>query len=164
MTGLHHGLSELPIRESEKIKRRKNFHSKSDKMHRATSDDDFSQAWFDCCRNVFPQSVRKAGPDVNLKNVPTNQCSILFINTGSFNRKSEFRKPENLNKPIAKGEECNITDLSLLSEFSGNNYAHVIMTAEADSLTTDTKQLLEDCGLVGCHPKKRQLSVRPCMN
>ena len=83
-------------------------------MHRATSDDDFSQAWFDGRRNVFPQSVRKAGPDVNLKNVPTNQCSILFINMGSFNRKSEFRKPENLNKPIAKGEKYNITDLSLL--------------------------------------------------
>ena len=36
-------------------------------------------------------------------------------------------------------------------EFSGINYAHVILTAEADSLSTDAKQLLEDYGLVGCH-------------
>ena len=28
------------------------------------------------------------------------------------------------------------------------------MTAEADSLTTDAKQLLEDYGLVGCHSKR----------
>ena len=31
------------------------------------------------------------------------------------------------------------------------------MTAEADSLTTDTKQLLEDCGLVGCQTKKEAI-------
>ena len=36
------------------------FHSNSDKMHRATSDDAFTtQAWFDYSRSVFPQSVRK---------------------------------------------------------------------------------------------------------
>ena len=50
---------------------------------------------------------------------------------GSFNRKSGFWKPENLNKPITKGD--------------------VILTAEADSLSTDTKELLEDNCLVGCH-------------
>ena len=72
----------------------------------------------------------------------------------SFNRKSEFRKLENLNKLIVKGEKYNITDLSLLREFLGNNYAHVTMTAEADSLTTDAKQLLEDYGLVRCHSKR----------
>ena len=35
------------------------FNSNSDKMHRATCDDDNTQAWFDCSRSVFPQSVRK---------------------------------------------------------------------------------------------------------
>ena len=27
----------------------------------------------------------------------------------------------------------------------------MILTAEADSLSADARQLLEDCGLVGCH-------------
>ena len=34
------------------------FFSNSDKMHRATSDDAFTQAWFDYSRSVFPQSVK----------------------------------------------------------------------------------------------------------
>ena len=46
------------IREDQALEE---FHSKSDKMHRATSDDDFTQAWFDYGRSVFPQSVRKTG-------------------------------------------------------------------------------------------------------
>ena len=79
---------------------------------------------------------------------------------GSFNRKSEFRRPENLNKPITKSERFNVADLSLLREFWGNNNAHVILTAEADSLPTDARQLFEDYGLVGCHSSKsNDLSV-----
>ena len=69
---------------------------------------------------------------------------------GSSNQKSEFRKPENLNKTITKGEKY-IAELSLLKEFWRHNYTHVILTAEADSLPTDTMQLLVDDGLVGCH-------------
>ena len=61
---------------------------------------------------------------------------------GSFNQKSEFRRPENLNKPIAKGEKFNVAELSLLRNFLGNNYAHVILTAEADSLPTDARQYM----------------------
>ena len=68
-------------------------------------------------RFVFPQSVRKTGTHVELYNLPTYQCSILFNNMGSFNGKSEFRKPQNLNKPVAKGEKFNVADLSLLREF-----------------------------------------------
>ena len=79
---------------------------------------------------------------------------------GSFNRKSEFRKPENLNKPITRGEKFNVADLSLLRELWRNNYAHVILTAKADSLPTDARQLLEDCGLEGCHScRSNDLSV-----
>ena len=63
---------------------------------------------------------------------------------GSFNQKSEFRKAE-------KSAKFNVTELSLLREFWGNNDAHVILTSEADSLSTDDKKLLVDCGLVGCH-------------
>ena len=61
---------------------------------------------------------------------------------GSCNRKSEFRKAENMDKPISPNEKFNVTNepqLSLLTEFWGHNCAHVILTAEADSLPTDEK-------------------------
>ena len=58
---------------------------------------------------------------------------------GSFSRKSEFRKSQNLSNPIAQNERYNVTNLSLLREFWENNYANVIMTAEADSLPTDAE-------------------------
>ena len=44
--------------------------------------------------------------------------------------------------------------------FWRNSHAHVILTSEADSLPTDTRQLLEDYGLVGCHSaRSHDLSV-----
>ena len=74
---------------------------------------------------------------------------------GSFSGESEFRKPENLNKTITKGEKkyiyIYIAELSLLKEFWRHNYTHVFLTAEADSWPTDTMQLLVGDGLVGCH-------------
>ena len=77
---------------------------------------------------------------------------------GSFNRKSEFWKPENLSKPITNGEKFHVADLSRLTEFWVNDYAHVIMTA--DNRPTDAKQLFEDYGLVGCHSSRsNDLSV-----
>ena len=54
------------------------------------------------CRNVFSQSVRKTGTNVDIISVSTHQCSILFNNVGSFNWKSEFRKAENMSKPDTK--------------------------------------------------------------
>ena len=68
--------------------------------------------------------------NVVLFNVPPYQCSILFNNMVSFKRKSEFRRP------------VTVADLSLLREFWRNNYAHVILTAEADSLPTDEKAVI----------------------
>ena len=35
-------------------------------MHRATYEDACTRSWSDYCRSVFPQSVRKAGPNVDL--------------------------------------------------------------------------------------------------
>ena len=92
--------------------------------------------------------MRKTGTKVELFNVPTYQCSLLFHKMGSFNRKSEFREPENLNKLVT----CRrfVTSRRIL----GNNYAHVILTAEADSLPSDEKKLLEACGLMGCHSSR----------
>ena len=61
--------------------------------------------------------MRKVVKYVELINVTTYQCSILFNNLGSFNRKSEFWKPENLNKPNTKVKKLNFDELSLLKEF-----------------------------------------------
>ena len=36
----------------------------------------------------------------------------------------------------------NVADLSLLREYLGSNHEHVILTAEADSLPTDARQLV----------------------
>ena len=128
------------IREDRAVQ---NFQFNSEKMHRATFEDAYTRAWFEYCRSVFTQSVRKAGPNVDLYNVSTNQCSILFNNMGSFNQKSEFRKSENM----------------------GNNCAHVILTAEADSLPTDEKELLDNYGLVGClSSRSNDLSVHARIN
>ena len=105
------------IREDRAVQ---DFRQNSEKMHHATSEDAFTKAWFDCCRGVFPQSARKAGPDVNLSHVSTCQCSILFNNMTSFNRKSEFRKAENVDKPISSNEKYHVTSdphLSLLTDF-----------------------------------------------
>ena len=140
------------------------FQFNSEGMHRATHEDAYTRAWFDFCRSVFPQSVRKAGPNVDLHKVSTYQCSIIFNHMGSFDRKSELRKAENMNKPISPNEKFNVTNdpqLSLLTEFWRNNCAHVILTAEADSIPTDEKELLDDYGLVGCHSSRsNDLSVR----
>ena len=131
------------------------FYSNSDRIHRTTPEDEFAQRWFEYTRSMFPQSVRKTRTNVELYNFSTYQCGILLNNMRSFNRKSEVRKPQNLNKPNAKGEKFNVADLSLLREFRRNKYAHVFLTAEADSLSTDAKQLLEDYGF-GVMPLKQK--------
>ena len=82
---------------------------------------------------------------------------------GSFNRKSEFRKAENMYKPVSPNDKFNVTNdpqPSLLRELWGNNYKYVIQTAEVESLPTDEKELLDDYGLVGCHSSRsNDLSV-----
>ena len=59
-------------------------------MHCPTCADACTRAWFDYCRSVFPQSMRKAGPNVDLYNVSTHQCSILFNNMGSLTGRVNF--------------------------------------------------------------------------
>ena len=123
-------------------------------------EDAFPRAWFNYCRNVFPHTVRKTGTNVDIHSVSTYQCGILFNNMGSFNRKSEFRKAENMSKPVTKGEKFNVAELSLLREFWGNIDAPVILTAEADSLPTDRKLLRDDSDWMGCHSSRsNDLSV-----
>ena len=101
--------------------------------------------------------MKKAGPEVDLYIVSTYQCSIVFKNMGSFDRKIEFRRVENMHKPITPQEKSNVTEdrqLSLLREFWRNNYAHVILTAEDDRVPRDEKELLDDYGLVGWHSSR----------
>ena len=97
------------IRENRAVH---DFQRNSEKMHRATHEDSCT---FDHCRSVFPQSVRKASPDVDLYNVSTYQRSILFNNMESFNRKSDFQKAENMHKPLSPQEKSNVTDDRQLS-------------------------------------------------
>ena len=60
----------------------------------------------------------------------------------------------NVNKPITKSEKFFRRRVVTSQEVCGNNYAHAILTAEADSLPTDEKKLLDDCGLVRCHSSR----------
>ena len=116
--------SEMPPQEPERVTNPRiredravqDVQLHSERMHRATSEDTYRRAWFDYCRSVFPQSVRKAGLNVDLHNVSTYQCSILFNNMGSFNRKSEFRKSENMDKLASPHEKFNVTNDPQLSQ------------------------------------------------
>ena len=76
---------------------------------------------------------------------------------GFFNRR--------VNRSNEKFNVTNDPQLSLLTEFWGNNNADVILTAETDSLPTDAKELLNDYGLVGCHSSRsNDLSVHARIN
>ena len=135
----HHCLSELPMRELEKTEQYMNF------IRTRTR----------CTALLLMRSLHKhvlfivdlsfrnlwETTNVELLYVPTYKWSILFNNIGSYNRKSEFRKPDNLNKAITKGENYNVADLSILRESMGNNCAHVILTAEADKCANRRKSV-----------------------
>ena len=100
------------------------------------------------------------GTNVDIYSVSTLSVQHPLRQYGSSNRRSEFRKVENMDKPVTKGENFNVAGLSLLQDFWGNNCPHVILTAEADSLPTDEQKLLHDYGLVGCHSSRsNDLSV-----
>ena len=77
------------------------FYLNTDKIHHATSEDACAQAWFNYSQSIFPKSIKKTCGNVEQILVSTYQRIILF-NMGSFNRKSEFRKSQNLSNPIAK--------------------------------------------------------------
>ena len=62
---------------------------------------------------------------------------------GSFNRKSEFRKPHKTEQDLLQEMKSSMSQICHFSEKSGgNNDAHWIMTVEADGLTTDGKKVL----------------------
>ena len=89
------------------------------------------------CRNVLPPSVRKADPDVDLYNVSTYQwCSILFKKHGYLSKgRMKFGKLRILISRFLR--KVQRYQRSLLVASHRNNYAHVILTAESDSLPKD---------------------------
>ena len=103
---------DMPPPEPERVANRRiredravqDFQWNAKGMHRVTYEDACTKAWFDDCRSVFPQSVVKAGRDVDFYHVSTYQFSIPYNKMGPFNWKSEFRKAENLDKPISSNE------------------------------------------------------------
>ena len=81
---------------------------------------------------------------------------------GSFKRKSQFQKPENLNKFVVKGERFNICELSLLKEFRRNNYAHIIFDGRGWQLTDRRKASVWGLRLSGMPREQKQWLVSPC--
>ena len=92
------------IREDRSVQ---DFQRNSEKMNRATHEDAYTRAWFDFCRRVFPQSVKKASQDIDLYNVSTYQCSIFFI---------EFRRVENMHKPQRHRRPAAVTSQRILEK------------------------------------------------
>ena len=70
----------LRIREDEALP----VFSNSDRIQRTASEDTYTQAWFEYSRSTFPQSVTKTSTNVELHNVSTYQCSVLFNNMVFF--------------------------------------------------------------------------------
>ena len=69
------------IREDRAVQE---FQSISDKVHHATSEDAFTQVWFDNCRNVLPQCVRKTGTNVDIYCVSTSSVQHPLRQHGFF--------------------------------------------------------------------------------
>ena len=108
----------------------------------------------------IPTICGKIGKDVELFNVSTYQYSILFnslvLSIGraiSWGQRTWISFSPRVKQLISLS--CRYS-----KNFWRNSYAHVILTSEADNLPTDTWQLLEDYGLVGCQSaRSHDLSV-----
>ena len=106
------------------------LYSNSDKIHHATLKTNSHKHGLIM---ADPSSRNLWGKQVHALNFITCQrTSAAFSTTkkGSFNRKSEFWRQENLNKPVATGEKFSVADLSQPREFWWKNYAHVFLTTE----------------------------------
>ena len=150
------------IRDDQALKE---LFSNSDKMHCATSDDAWTQAWFDYSRScIFTQSVRNIGKDVELCNVPTYQCSTLFNDLGSFNRKSEFQKPENLNKPIYQGWAIQYRLIVATSGMLGQQLCSCYLDGRGGQFANRHKAVAWGLWLGGMPINKKQWFVSTCKN
>ena len=106
------------IREDRAVQ---DFRQNSEKMHHATSEDAFTKAWFDCCRSVFPQSVRRKQAQT-LISITCRRVSAASSSTTCVHstERVNFEKAENVDKPISSNEKHHVTSdpqLSLLTEF-----------------------------------------------
>ena len=125
-------VANLRIREDRAIQE---FRQNSEKMHRATSEDAHTKACLTVAE-VFPQSERKAGPDGHLKTSQRISAASSSTTWVPSTRRENFGRLRIL---ISRFNVTNDPHLSLLTEFWRNNYARVILTAEADSLATDAR-------------------------
>ena len=138
------------------------FCSNPDKMHCATSDDVHtkSMVWVQSIIYI-PTICGKIGKDIELLNGSIYQCSILFSNLRSFNRKSEFWKPGNL--PFTKSEQINIAELSLLNEILEKQLCPCYLDVRGGQFPDRHKAVDSlDYGLVGCHSARSPWPVSPC--
>ena len=155
-------VSNLRIRDDQALNE---FCSDSDKMHRAASDGVNTQAWFDFQSIIDLSTIcEKIGKDVELFNVSTYQCSIIFNNLRSFNRKSEFWKPENQNKPITKSEQINIAELSLLNEFLWKQPCPCYLDVRGGQFADRHKAVAWKLWLGGMPLSQKPWPVSPCEN
>ena len=106
----------------------------------STMQDSYTKSWFEYMQHNFPQSVKKIGEHTFAYNHSTLQLSIMLVNFGNFSRKAHVQ-----NRQIKD------PDVSLIQQFWGNNYAHVIMTVEADGLPRDAVDNHLRFGLMGAH-------------
>ena len=96
-----------------------NFRQSLEKMPSATLEDAYTKAWFDYCRSVCPQTVRKTDPEVYFYDVSTYPCSTLFNNMGSSTEGKNFGKRRILINRFFSNEKFNVTndlELSLFTE------------------------------------------------
>ena len=98
----HQDMNELPIRKSQRTGR----HMLSDKTRKRCTMPLPRTHTKEHCLTIAEVSFHNLrGSQAQTLISTTYQCSIIFFNMGSFNRKSEFRKAENSGKPISSNEK-----------------------------------------------------------
>ena len=116
-------------------------------------DDNYTASWFDYNQHQFPQSRRKAGKDVSETATSTMQLSVVFNNLGNFQRTQKITNPS-----TGKTKTLVMKDKNMLTTFWGQNYGHILLTAEAGTLPMDQEFLLNEFGLTGKHTKEEYLA------
>ena len=147
---LHQYLNELPIRRFEKTEQ----YRTSDRTRKrcTTSEDAHTEAWFDHCRSVFPQSVRSAGPEVDFHNVPVQHRLQQhgFLQQREWISESwEYWWADFFIRKVQRYQQSSVvTSQKILVK---QRRACDLDVRGCDSLPTDAKELLNDYGSVGCH-------------
>ena len=157
---LHQCLNELPIREFKKIKLNRNFirtRTRCTVLPLKTNSHKHGLIMADLSsRNLWEKQVQTLNFATCQRTSAAFSSAIWVDSTGRVN--SENHRTWTSLLPKVKSS---MSPICHYSENSGRNkYAYVFLTAEAGSLSTDAKQLLEDYGLVRRHSSRsNNLSV-----